>query len=275
MAQDESKAIMAGIVGLIALLVILVFVFGGWYTIQAGQRGIILTFGKADMVVKSEGLHFKMPLVQSIYKMDIKTQKYEADLTAASQDLQDVRTKIAINYHIIPESAPEIFTTIGMNYAEKVIYPLEQEINKGTTAQYTAEQLVTKREAVRAQMKSSLIEKLKPRGIVVEEVSIIDFAFSQSFTQAIEQKVTAEQLALSAKNKLEQIKYEAQQVVEAAKGKAEAITIEGNALRANQNVVQLRFIEKWGGQLPLVMGGNDINPFVSLGDISKNIGVTS
>ena len=227
------------------------------------------------MVVKSEGLHFKMPLVQSIYKMDIKTQKYETDLTAASQDLQDVRTKIAINYHIIPESAPEIFTTIGMNYAEKVIYPLEQEINKGTTAQYTAEQLVTKREAVRAQMKSSLIEKLKPRGIVVEEVSIIDFAFSQSFTQAIEQKVTAEQLALSAKNKLEQIKYEAQQVVEAAKGKAEAITIEGNALRANQNVVQLRFIEKWGGQLPLVMGGNDINPFVSLGDISKNIGVTS
>jgi len=194
--------------------------------------------------------------------MDIKTQKYEADLTAASKDLQDVKTKIAINYHIDGDSAPVIYREIGLNYAEKVIYPLEQEINKAATAQFTAEELITKRDAVREIMKNTLMEKLRTRGIIVEEISIINFEFSKSFSESIEAKVVMEQSALTAKNKLEQVKYEAEQKIAAAQGEAKAIQIRGEALKNNPGVIELNWIEKWDGHQPMVVGG--ATPLINL-----------
>lgn len=249
------------IVGLLISLFLIV-IFGAFYTISAGERGVILTFGKPTMEAVTEGLHMKIPLVQKVIKMEVRTLKYEASLTASSKDLQDVSTGIAINYHIVPEQVPEIYRDLGINYAEKIIYPYEQETNKGITAQYTAEELITKREAVREKMKIDLADKLRVRGIIIEEVSIVNFAFSPSFTQAIENKVTMEQNALASKNQLEQVKYEAQQRIEEAKGKAEAITIESQALRANPDILQLRAIEKWDGKMPQVTG--TAVPFINI-----------
>lgn len=251
----------------IVLFIVIIILVGSVYIISAGQRGILLTFGKADTIVKGEGLHFKIPLVQRIVKMDVQTQKYEADLTAASQDLQDVHTKIAINYRITPERVPEIYTQIGLGYSDKIIYPLEQETNKAITSQYTAVELITKREEVRQKMKDTLAEKLAPRGIIVEEISIVDFAFSPSFTSAIENKVTQEQNALAAKNKLEQIKYEAEQRVTQAKGEADAISIQAKAIQqqGGKEYVQLQAINKWNGVSPLYVGGNTgIVPFMNI-----------
>lgn len=253
------------IIGAFLLIFALTFIFGSFYIVHAGERAVLLTWGEADPIPKSEGLHFKMPIKQKVVIMDIQTQKYQAELTSASSDLQDVKTVVAINYHLVGEETPVIYTEIGLNYAEKVIYPLEQEVNKATTSQFTAEELITKREQVREKMKTLLAERLRDRGIIIEEISIIDFKFSDSFTQAIENKVTAEQNALASKNKLEQIKYEAQQNIESAKGKAEALNIEGEALRKNPQVAQLRAIEKWDGKLPLVTGGDAV-PFISFGN---------
>lgn len=250
---------------LILLVIVLVLILSSFYTISAGERGVLLTFGKLDETAKGEGLHFKIPMVQTIIKMDIKTQKYEADLSAASRDLQTVSTKIAINYHIVPEMSTDIFQSIGINYAEKVIYPLEQETNKAITSQFTAEQLITNREEVRQKMKDSLAEKLSPRGIIVEEISIINFDFSPSFNQAIEAKVTAEQNALAAKNKLEQVKYEAEQRIAQATAEAEAIRIQAQAItsQGGKDYVQLKAIERWNGIMPQVTGG--VMPFVDVG----------
>jgi len=247
------------------IVVVLVLIFSTFYIVQAGQRGVLLTLGKPSEIARGEGLGIKIPLIQSVVKMDVKTQKYEADLTAASKDLQDVGTRIAVNYHLTPERVPEIYRTIGLDYSEKVIYPLEQETNKGITAQYTAEELITRREDVRQKMKDSLTEKLQPRGIIVEEISIIDFKFSDSFTQAIEAKVTAEQNALAAKNKLEQIKYEAEQRITQATAEAEAIKIQAQAItsQGGKDYVQLQAINKWNGILPQYTGGNAI-PFINL-----------
>jgi predicted nucleic acid-binding protein len=206
-------------------IILLTIMLGTLYTIPAGYKGILLTFNKPSDVAKGEGLHFKIPLVQSVIKVDTRTIKYEADLTAASKDLQDVNTKIAINYHLSPDSVVEVYRGIGVDYAAKIIYPLEQESNKAATAQFNAGELITKREEVKTNMETLLREKLAPRGIVVESISIIDFKFSPSFSQAIENKVTQEQNALAAKNKLEQIKYEAEQRVTQAKGEAEAIVL--------------------------------------------------
>jgi len=239
--------------------------FSTFYTISAGERGVLLTFGKPDVIPKTEGIHFKIPFVQQVAIMNIKTQKYEAELSAASKDLQDVSTKIAINYRLIPEQTVTIYQTIGFGYADTIIQPLEQEINKAVTSQFTAEELITKREAVRAEMKKQLQEKLLPRNIVVEEVSIVNFKFSESFSKAIEEKVTAEQQALTAKNKLEQVKYEAQQRVAQATAEAEAIKIQAQAIQAQggKDYVQLQAISKWNGIMPQFVGSGAV-PFLNI-----------
>jgi len=267
---DLSKYLYYGCI----LVVIAIFLFGTFYIIPAGERGVLLTFGKPNMNAIDEGLHLKIPLVQKVVKMDVKTQKSEVDLTAASKDLQDVSTRVAVNYHLVPEQTPEIYQKVGLGYAEKVIAPLEQEINKEVTAKYTAEELITRREEVRQQMKDNLYVKLLERGIIVEEVSIINFAFSPSFALAIEAKVTALQKKLQAENDLERIKIEKEQKITQAEAEAMALRLQKeqitpDLLKLRQIEVQRLAIEKWNGILPQVTG-NAI-PFISLGNNNQTI----
>lgn len=272
--MEDKDIIRISVWSVIALLVIITL-FLTVYTIPAGYRGVILTFGKPSQVAAGEGINVKIPFAQSVVKMDTRTQKYESSLTAASSDLQDVNTKIAINYHLSPESVPEIYRTIGTNYADKVIYPLEQEANKAATAQFSAVELITKRDQVRESMKNTLRDKLASRGIIIEDISIVDFAFSASFSQAIEAKVTAEQNALAAKNKLAQVDYEAQQRVTQAKGEAEAIAIQAQAIQSQGGsaYVELQRIQKWNGQYPLVVGSGT-SPILDLRGATNYAGST-
>jgi regulator of protease activity HflC (stomatin/prohibitin superfamily) len=258
------------LVGSVVLLVMLILL-GAFYTVSAGYRGVLLTFGKADQYPIGEGIHMKIPMVQGVIWMEVRTQKYEADASASSSDLQVVTAKIATNYHLSPDSVVAIYNDIGLDYTTRIIMPLEQEAVKSVTAKYTAEELITKREQVRQDIKTLMIERLLPRGIIVEEVSIVNFDFSPTFNTAIENKVTQEQNALAAKNKLEQIKFEAQQQVEAAKGQAESITIISQSLQANPSILKLKAIEKWDGKMPMVTGG--AMPFVDISGLTGNIEV--
>lgn len=248
-------------IGLFVLLIVLLInmPFG---TVGAGERGIRLRFGAVQGSPITEGLYFKLPFIESVRKMDVKVQKYEVDASAASKDLQTVSSKVALNFHVAPNSVTTVYKNIGLDYQSRIIVPAVQESVKSATAKFTAEELITKREDVREAIKIILNSKLNDEGIVVDEFNIVDFDFSKSFNQAIEDKVTAEQNALASKNKLEQIKYEAQQAVESAKGRAEAQKIEGQALQNNPQVLELRAIEKWNGVLPTYMTGT--TPFVNL-----------
>jgi len=122
--------------------------------------------------------------------------------------------------------------------------------------------LITKRESVKDQIKELLTKKLAPRFIIVDDVNIVNFNFSESFNKAIEEKVTAEQEALAARNKLERIKFEAEQKIAESKWKAEASRIEAEALKSNPEILQLRSIEKWNWILPQVTWAN--TPFVNI-----------
>jgi regulator of protease activity HflC (stomatin/prohibitin superfamily) len=259
----NKKIIYSIIYGVMIIIALIVF-FGIFYIISAGERGVLLTFGSANTQAVGEGLHFKIPLIQSIIKMDIKTQKYEADATAASKDLQDVTSKIATNYHLTPDSVPRLYTEIGTDYQTRVIMPIEQESVKAITARYTAEELITKREQVRSDIRDLFKAKLEPRGIIVEDVSIINFAFSPSFTQAIENKVTQEQNALAEKNRLSAVQYQAQQRIAQADGEAQAIKIQVEAIKQSggEAYVQLQAINKWNGIMPLVTGNS--LPFINI-----------
>ncbi len=256
----------------IAVIVGSIFIFGIFvlgdlfYVIDSGERGVLLTWGEVSPTPKTPGLGFKIPIMQTLVKMEIRTQKYEADASGASKDLQIVSAKIATNYHLSDKDVCRIYTELGEGYADRLIQPLEQEVVKATISKYTAEELITRREEVRQEIKTLFTERLGQRGITVEEVSIVNFDFSQSFNEAIEAKVTAEQNALASKNKLEQVKYEAQQKIESAKGQAEAIRVEGDALRTSPQVLQLRFLEKWDGKLSTYYSGQGIMPVM---DVTK------
>ena len=243
-------------------IIALIFIFGSFYIVSAGERAVLITLGNPSMDAKSEGLHFKVPLIQSVKIMDVKTQKYESESSAASSDLQTVTTRIAINYHLAPETVPLLYKEIGIGYQDRVIQPAEQEVIKATTARFSAEALITQREEVRQKMKELLIEKLSPRGIIVEDVLITNFDFSESFNNAIEQKVTALQLKLKAQNDLERIKIEAEQTI--AKATAEAKALELQKQQVTLELIQLRqievqskaldiqkmMVEKWNGITP-------------------------
>jgi regulator of protease activity HflC (stomatin/prohibitin superfamily) len=285
------------IFGIAIFLFIIIGVFQFFYQVDAGERGVLLTFGKPSDVAITEGLHTKIPYVQSVVKMDVKTQKYETDASAASKDLQTVHTKIAVNFKIVPESVPALYKGIGVDYQSRVIQPSVQEVVKSATAQYTAEELITKREEVKSEIKTKLHERLVTYFINVEDISITNFDFSASFNSAIETKVTIEQEALAQKNKLAQVEYEAQQVVAAANGQrdsaiaqatgeaesirlkaianAEAVKITGEAqayaieamnkqLAVSPAYIELKKAERWQGDVPQYVMGNSVLPIINI-----------
>ncbi len=244
-----------------------------WVQVGAGERGVVLNFGAVQANVLGEGLHFRIPMMQEIIRVDVKVQKAETAAAAASADLQDVSSTVAINYHIIPDKANIVYQSIGIHFKERIIDPAVLEVVKAVTAKYTAEELITKRPAVSDAMKLSLTERLLQHNIAVDAFSIVGFSFSKIFMEAIESKQTAEQLALKAKRDLDRIKIEAEQTVTAAKAEAESLRLQ----RANisPDLIELRKIEanlkaidKWNGILPQVTGGGAV-PFIGIGEVQK------
>jgi regulator of protease activity HflC (stomatin/prohibitin superfamily) len=246
----------------LVLFLVLFVVFNTFGIVPAGHRGVLLEFGAVTGKVFDEGLYAKIPFIQEVVKMDIRIQKEQVNAEASSKDLQIVNAVVALNFHLMPDKVSEIYRSIGIDYKSKVIDPIIQETFKAATAKFTAEELITKREEVREKTKLLLEEKLSAKGIKIDEFNIINFDFSKAFNEAIESKVVAEQQALAAKNKLEQVKFEAQQTIEAAKGKAQAIQIEGEMLSKYPNVVQLKWIEKWDGKVPMFWG--QATPFIGI-----------
>lgn len=257
----------------VGILVILIFVFKPWVQVGAGQRGIVQNFGAVQDKVLSEGIHFKIPIVQTVILMDVKIQKVLTDAASSSSDLQDVDMSVALNYHIIPDQANLVYQTIGIEFKERIIDPAIQEVMKAVSARYTAEELITKRPAVSTEMKDALIARLITSNIAVDAFSIINFSFSQTFTDAIEAKQTAEQNALKAKRDLDRIKVEAEQTIAAATAEAEALrlqkmNISPDLIELRKIEANLKAIEKWNGILPEVTGAGAI-PFIGVGEAGK------
>ncbi|MDZ4221414.1 MAG: prohibitin family protein [Patescibacteria group bacterium] len=261
--QQPSPATIKRFVGrVLVALIALIIIFGMFGTVGAGERGVVLQFGAVQDKIFGEGLYVKVPLIQRVVKMDVKIQKDEIPASAASKDLQVVTSKIALNYHLAPDSVNHVWQDVGKDYNSRIIAPAIQEAVKAVTARFTAEELITKREQVKEEIKANLSERLLESAIIVDEFNIIDFDFSKAFNDAIEQKVTAEQLKLKAERDLERIVIEKEQQITQAEAKAQAILIEAQALRTNPQVVELRWIEKWDGKTPQYWGS--ASPFIGI-----------
>ena len=275
--MDELKNILANgkykkllIIGGLLLLII---TFKPWVQIGAGERGIVQNFGAVQDLVLNEGIHFKIPVVQTVIPMDVKIQKVTTDAASSSSDLQDGDLSVALNYHVIPEKVNVVYQTIGIEFKGRIIDPAIQEVMKAVSARYTAEELITKRPAVSKEMQESLTSRLLESNISVDAFSIISFSFSQTFTDAIEAKQTAEQNALKAKRDLDRIKVEAEQTIAAATAEAEALrlqkmNISPDLIELRKIEANLKAIEKWNGVLPGVTGAGAI-PFIGVGSVPK------
>jgi prohibitin 2 len=248
-------------IGLLVIIFVIGIIFGSFFIIQPGTRWILVRLGSVLDATYQEWLHFKIPYIDHITVMSIQTQKIQWDGNAASKDLQSVQWDVALNYRLDPTKLISIFQNIGDKDAIeiKIIWPMIQEWVKATTAKYTAEELITKRQLVSSDMTDAMKKKLETYGIIVQDVNIVNFRFSEDFDKSIENKVQAEQEALTEKNKLESIKFQAQQTIESAKAQAESIRIQSEAIQ-NQwgtEYVNLKWIEKRDGKLPTTqLGGN-------------------
>jgi regulator of protease activity HflC (stomatin/prohibitin superfamily) len=209
--------------GSVAVVVIVAsLILGMFTTIPAGHRGVVIRFSAVTGTILDEGLQTKLPFFDSVVKMSIQTQKYEADSSAVTNDLQDVSTTIALNWRLDPGMAAEVYRTLGLEFINRIAAPAIQETIKQVTAKFNAEDLILRRDEVKNAIAESLSIRLAERGIITEMLSITNFQFSATFTAAIESKVAAEQAVLEALNTLERVKVEAQQREEQARGEANA-----------------------------------------------------
>ena len=248
----EIKKIKSIIIGVCLAIMILVIAIGSFAMVPAGSTGIKVRMGAVQDTSLKEGLNFKLPFIEKIVLMDNRTQIATITGNSASKDLQTVDNSIAVNFRIDPETSASLYKNVGVSYKETVIIPAIQEATKSVIAKYTAEELITKRTDVGEGIKSELVNKLESYGISIQNLNIVDFSFSDEFDKAIEAKQTAQQQALKAQEDLARIEIEAKQKIVEAEGQAKANTAIAQSI--DEKVLKQKFIDKWDGKLPTVMG---------------------
>lgn len=257
--------------------------------VDGSEVGVVKTFGKVDPQPLNQGPHLIIPWVQSVTKFNTQLGGAPVKAEAASKDLQVVTTEITVQHAIDGNSAPLAIKGVGdmAKIDADVIYPGIHESLKAVTAKYTAEELVTKRDAVKDEIvvaltqfiNDTLSKKGLSNAIVIANVAITDFRFSDEFNHSIEMKVKAEQQAHQAENELRKRRTEAEatfiekqksadaaayEIEKASVARADAIAREAKALKDNPDLIRLRATEKWDGNLPTFSGGQAPIPFLNL-----------
>ena len=271
--MSAAKGVLAAI---IILIIIGVVATASVKIVDSGHRGVLLHWNAVDLTNPplDEGLHFVVPFQDDVVNIEVRTLKYASEARSASKDLQTVETTVTVNYHPDKEGVHRLYKNLGLDYENRVIQPAIEETVKQVTANYNAEELITKRPLVKADIEFSIRERLNQFDVVTEVISITDFEFSALFASAIESKVEAEQKALKAENDLRRIEVEARQReanavgvananIAEAKGEAEAIAIINQALAENPNYLEWLKTQAWDGKLPLVVGEGG-TPFISI-----------
>ena len=276
-----NKLAKHGIVVVIIIVALAALLANSFARVPVGSTGILLTFGKVqDGVTLSEGVHMHIPFIQEIVSLDNRVQKLELNTEAFSKDIQTVSAKLAVNYRLRPEMSFSVYKTHGTMYEQNIIVPATHEVLKSVSAQYTAEELISKRAESSDKMRDELDAKLTDMGITVTDFNIIDFDFSDDFINAVEAKQVAEQVRKKAATENEtaiaQAEREKQVAIKQAEAAAEKVRIEAEAkanavkLAADAEAYRLDNInknltddtirntiaERWDGKLPTVMGGS-------------------
>ena len=268
----------------VAVLIIIAVAVGGilavlgYKNIPVGQVALRTVYGELQEGVWYEGWKWINPFSDSLIIYDTRIQIYPRaietvegtqeipKIMSTSSDGQDVPTTVALNYHVVQDKVFEIHKKIGTNYEFIVIKNVAENTIKDVMGQYTADFMYQNREKVAEAIKSKLNTNLKNydgcKGCFeLDNFSISNIEFSLQFSDALERKATAKTDAETAWNKVDQLKAEAQQRIEAARGDAEAIRTVNEALAASPYYTEWLKVktlqEKWDGALPKVNGGGE------------------
>lgn len=206
--EEKAKGAL-GISGMVCIGVAVLFtILSMVKTVPTGHTGVVVTFGKVQDYTYEAGVHFNAPWV-NVIKMDNRTQKETIELMCFSSDIQEVSVTYTVNYQINKENAQTIYRTIGTDYFDLVVSPKISEAVKDVFAKYNAESLIESRASVSKQIQEILIEAVSVYNIEVVSASIENIDFTDSFTNAVEEKQVAEQNKLKAQTEQEQKNLEA------------------------------------------------------------------
>lgn len=254
--------------------IVAIMLLTGFTTVREGQIGVKYRFGSVVDTGLGAGLHYHIPVIEKVSKIDITEQVYATDTTAYTKDTQTVEDiRIKVNYRYDTSMISEIIKNIGVNNVEnKLLVPQLQSTLKNYVGKYKAEELIAYRSELQESVETELRANLKQSGIIVTAVNIEDIDFEDSFEDTIRAKVAAEQEALKVQNETVAKEEEAKQKIIAAEAEAKAILLKAEAeAEANKklsesmdkNLIEYKKIEKWNGEFPEVMG-NTVNPFVTM-----------
>ena len=242
---NPKKVIVLGVIGLFVLITIL----SSFQTIESGEVGLKVRFGKIVDTSLNEGLNLKIPYIEEIKIVNIKVQKVEIPAESSTKDMQLIDSTIAVNYRVDSAKASNLYRTVGNTYEQTVLVPAIQESIKSAIAQYNAEEITTKRSEVSKKCLEALQSKVEKYGIIVEDFNLTDFNFSQEYTKAIEEKQVAEQ-------KLQKAKLEAEAKIIEAEATKKSNDLMKQSL--TKELIEKQMIEKWDGKLPTTYAGNDV-----------------
>lgn len=263
--EDKIHKIMKYVLLAIIVIFLIITFFNSFKTIPTGFVGVKTRFGQVQDTMLNEGLNLKVPFIEKIVLMDCRTQKTEYTMEASSKDLQKISNfKIAINYSITNDTANKLYRSVGVDYKTIIVEPAIQEAMKATIANYTAEELITKRNEVSEFALNKLSPKLQENGITLTSLNILDLSFSEEFDKAVENKQIVEQQTQQAQYELEKARVENQKKIENAQADAEVMAaqnaqITDNYLRLKEIENQKAMIDKWSGNLPNTLLSDDIS----------------
>lgn len=251
------------LIGGLFLLLILAFL-RPFVIINAGERGVVMRFGKVQDTVFDEGIHLIMPVMTTVRRITVRIQRDDVQAEAFSRDLQYIETDIAVNWHIEPTTVNKIFQEVGdqAEVVRRIISPAVSEVVKAATAKKTAEEIIGKRTELKEEIDTQLTERLGSYGVVVDDVSLVNINFTEEFANAIEAKQIAEQEAKRARFEALRAEQQAQADINRAKGQAEAQRLQRQTL--TPELLQKQAIEKWDGKFPQVLTGDGALPFISI-----------
>lgn len=281
-----------GIVFIVALLAF--FSINPFVNISAGHRGIVFdkVRGGVQMETMREGLHFRIPFLQSVVQIPIRTQKVvfsndyskydnrRSSMKAASSDLQDVNVDVIVTYHLESNSVAKVYQEVGSDYESKKVVPRAVDAIKTFTAKYKVAEILTKREEIRDKVFRYLEKELLNNHIVLEDVNLTNFDFNDQFKAAIEQKQIEEQKAQKEEYILKQKEIRVQQIIKEAEADKQAKILEGEGIAEYNKLIQMEItdkvleykrlenakkaIEKWNGLYPATYFGSSENSAIPL-----------
>lgn len=262
----------------IALVFALIIASCSATTVDTGHRGIKVRFGEVMGEPLPEGIYFVNPFTTHVTEMDTRVIKWSAETQAYTRDVQQAKLNFVLNFRLDPTKAGVVFQSVGQDWSAKLVGQVVHEEIKREVGHHEAVDLISKRNDAARAIETNITKVLADRNVIVTGFQLTNIDYTNEFEHAVEAKVIAQQKAIEEQNRTVQIREQASQKVETAKGdadstllkakaEAESIRIRAQALEANPRLVEFEAVKQWDGKLPEYMLGGGAVPFINIPNV--------